>query len=719
MMDLTRCFPSRHALACALVLSSTSHAAAEDPVLDPVKDLASVNVTANKMEQSLLDVPASISVIDAAELEEKGIHSISDLLREIPNLTPVAGTSGHGTGANIRGVNTSMFSNSNPVVIYIDGIAHSSRYGFDVSFANVERIEILRGPQGTLYGKDAIGGVINIITRRPDNTPSVRAGVEYATDAAWFGSFNLNGALKPDTLWWSINGQLSGEDGWIENEYPGMRRKAAPRRERRFNGFMLYAPNERFSVRLSLNTETGVIHWLHAMSAPGGTPLSDFSRAGARRARFDIDAKDATDADSLALALNWALPGVVVESVSTWRKYQLDGIYDADFGVNPDYLGLTQFNSTTTRTLAQELRASSRNREGLRWVAGMYVENEEFQQGPYGMEFPAYDPATGAHVGAFTMNVESVTDTRTRALFGQVMIALAERLELTLGGRWQQIEKEISLNTWMLPTGSGFREGPPMYSLDARKIWTTFLPKAALNWRFHPQWAAHVSFAEGYMPGGFNYFATGGTAEDNRFEPQTSRNIEIGLKGGVGALNLGVDIFHMQIEDIHIYKSDGAIYSVANARKAHSRGIEVEAAWTLPDAHLEFTAALGVIEARYDDYDAGTDRFDGEHIQNTPTHTLRLGAAWVHPRGFYARMDAHNQGHQWFYDDAARGFPRSGGHTLLDARVGLRKGAWEVYGAVRNLTDREYVTGFISSSAVSMANFGNPRRYSVGLRYVF
>jgi len=175
----------------------------------------------------------------------------------------------------------------------------------------------------------------------------------------------------------------------------------------------------------------------------------------------------------------------------------------------------------------------------------------------------------------------------------------------------------------------------------------------------------------------------------------------------------------MEIENIHIYKSDGAIYTTSNARKAHAQGVEVEAAWRPVETHLEFSLALGVIAAKYDDYDTGMERFDGAHIQNTPEHTLRLGAAWVHPGGWYARMDAHNQGRQWFYDDATRGFPQMGGHTVVDARIGWRRGAWEVYGAVRNLTDREYVTGFISSAAVSMANFGNPRRYGVGLRYVF
>jgi len=720
-MELPRRFLSRHALACALLLTVAARAesTAEDPDLDLVKDLASVNVTANKMEQSLLDVPASISVIDATTLEEKGIQSVNDLLWEIPNLVPVAGAAGEGTGVNMRGINTSLFTNNNPVVIYIDGIAHSSRYGFDASLANVERIEVLRGPQGTLYGKDAIGGVINIVTRRPDNTPGVRAGFEYGTDAAWFGTFNLSGALQADTLWWGINGQMSGEDGWIENEYPGMRRKADPRRERRFNGFMLYQPSEQFSARLSLNTEASVIHWLHAMSAPSGTPLSDFSRVGASRARFDVDAKGRYDADALALALGWTLPGAVLESVSIWRKYYVDSLFDTDFAANPDYLDLVQFNVASSKTLSQEFRASSRNDKGARWVAGVYLEHEDYEQGPFGVEFPDLDPATGSRVGAFMMNAESLTKIRTGAVFGQVMAPLADGWELTLGGRWQQIEKEIGLNTWLLPSGVGFRTGPPIYSLDARKTWSAFLPKAALNWRFHPQWSAHVSFAEGYMPGGFNSFITEGTAEENRFEAQTSRNFEIGIKGGAGALTLGVDLFYMEIGDIHIYKTDGVIYSVANARKAHSQGVEVETAWTPRGTHLEFNAVLGMIEAKYDDYDAGVERFDGEHIESTPTRTLRLSAAWVHPGGIYARLDVRNQGHQWVYDNATRSFPQTGGYTVLDARAGLRRGAWEVYGAVRNLTDREYLTGFISNTTVALANFGNPRRYSLGLRYVF
>jgi len=612
-----------------------------------------------------------------------------------------------------------MFTNANPVVIYIDGIAQSNRYGSAASLANVERIEVLRGPQGTLYGKDAIGGVINIVTRRPENALGGRVGAEYGTDHTWFGTFHLSGALKADTLWWGINGQAAGEDGWIENTWPGARRNADPRRERYLSAFMLYQPGEVFSARLSLNTEGGTMHLARAMSAPGGTPLSEFSRAAAKRARFDVDTKDQSDADSLALALNWTLPSVAVESISTWRKYQLDAIYDLDFAAEPVYLGLTQFNVTTSKTLAQELRASSRNTSGLRWVAGIYLENESFDQGPYGTEFPNFDPMTGDFWGNFAMNAESVTDTRTRAAFGQVMLPFADTWELTLGGRWQRVEKEIDLDTWFVPVGGDRRAGAPIYSLKARKTWTTFLPKAALNWRFHPQWAAHVSFSEGYMPGGFNYFAAGGSAEDNRFEPQKSRNLEAGIKGGIGALTLAVDIFHMDIKDIHIYKSDGAIYTTDNARKAHSRGIEVDAMWAAPGTHLELSAGLGLIEAKYDDYDNGTDRFDGEHIEKTPRHTLRLSAAWNPAHGLYARLDARGQGAQWFYDGAYRNFPRSGGYTVLDARLGWRQGAWEIYGTVRNLTDREYVTGFISGSTLSMANFGDPRRYAIGLRYVF
>ncbi|MFV0600618.1 MAG: TonB-dependent receptor [Brachymonas sp.] len=702
----------RGAVACLVLLLTTSIASATEGD----NALPTVTVTANKIEQDVQDVPQSVTVIDTFELEERGIKSVADVIQQIPNMMASGGTTGHGTTVNMRGLNSSMFTNNNPVVIYIDGIPHSNRYGFDASLANVERIEVLRGPQGSIYGKDAIGGVINVITKRPNNNKwGGQVGAEYGADSMYRGTFNVSGAIKPDTLFWGINGQFSGDDGWIENTYPGMRKDASPRRDRKFSTYLRYQPHEQFDAQLTLNKENGASHWFDVAAVPSGTPLSAINRDMASHAQFDVEPVEQSKTDAQALALRWKLDNINIDAVTTHKKYRLDGVYDADFGINPYYAGLTQFGDSTTKTLTQEVRVSSANTTGLRWLAGLYLEKEKHDQGPYGMEFPSFDPATMSYLGNFRMNAESVTDASTQALFGQVIWPVAERLELTLGARWQRIKKEIDMDTYYLPVGMS---GPPMYGLREKKTWSTFLPRAALSYQLNPQWTGYVSYAKGYMPGGYNYFASGGSGADNRFEPQVSNNYEVGIKGRLSDVTLAANLFYMDIKDIHIYKAAGAIYTTGNARKAHSKGAELEAAWRPAGANLEFSGALGIISAKYDNYDAGTHNFNGQKIENTPAHTLRLSAAYLHPSGAYARLDLRNQGKVHFYDDATKTLPGYGGYTVLDFKAGWRQDNWEVYGFVQNLTDREYLTGFMSGPA-TLAFYGKPRKFGVGARYSF
>jgi iron complex outermembrane receptor protein len=387
----------------------------------------------------------------------------------------------------------------------------------------------------------------------------------------------------------------------------------------------------------------------------------------------------------------------------------MDALYDADFGNNPLYAGLEQFDDTTIDAWTQELRVASNKTEGFRWVGGVYFDTEEREQGPYGMQYPDIG-------GNYEMNAESCTDSDTWAVFGQAMVPLGAGFELTLGGRYQRIKKEIDLDVYYLPVGVS---GAPYHQLEADKTWNTFLPKAALSYRMTDAWTVYFSWSKGYMPGGFNYFATGGTAEDNRFDPQKSTNYELGVKGSFGRLRLAAAIFRMDIEDIHVYKAaEAGIYVTDNAEKAHSQGVEVEVTY-LPFRCLELTLAAGFIDAEYDDYDAGDARFDGEKIEQTPAHTVRLGIAYNHPRGFYARTDVRNQGRTYYYDDANNQFANEGSYTVVDLRAGYRFRGWDVYAYADNLTDEEYINFFKSNSMFTMAGFGEPLTFGVGARYQF
>ena len=148
-----------------LMLTGADLYAAGSRYIDGVRvvEAEGITVTANKIDEDLADVPQSVTVLDKRTLEEKQIKRVSDVIREIPNMFVNAN---HGLSLNVRGLNTSMFTNNNPVVVYIDGVAYSERYGFDLPVVtDVDRVEVLRGPQGTLYDKGAIGGIVNIVTK--------------------------------------------------------------------------------------------------------------------------------------------------------------------------------------------------------------------------------------------------------------------------------------------------------------------------------------------------------------------------------------------------------------------------------------------------------------------------------------------------------------------------------------------------------------------------
>ena len=703
-----------YCMICGLFLfsnTSWSNEAQDSQIMEQ----EGITVTANKIEENIQDIPQSITVVDELVLDEKGITDIPDLVWEIPNMSIATGL--HGNAVNFRGLNSSMFTNNNPVVIYIDGVPIIDRFAFDASLANVERVEVLRGPQGTLYGKDAIGGVINIVTKNPANEFQGKVGVEYGGNNYMQGIFNVSGPLKNDTLFWGINGQYRQDDGWIENTNAGLGSKGNESGDRCISGYFLYTPTERLTARLTLTDDSNEESWMEGYVLSGGTDLSAFHRDDAEKVNFDVPTDTDRESFAQSLHLSYALDSMTLTSTTTHNKMDLEADYDADYGNNPDYEGLVQFGYSELETYTQELRLSGNNETGIRWVGGVYFDFEDRERGPYGMQFPNYDPVTYADLGAYDMNAESETGSTTYAVFGQVMVPLGERFELTLGGRYQHIKKEIDQDMYYLPVGT---IGPAMFSYSAEKEWDTFLPKAGLNYRLSDIWNTYVSYSQGYMLGGFNYFATSGTAGDNSFKPQKSANYEVGIKGTMDRLRVAASLFYMDIEDIHVYKAYGAgIYYTDNAESAHSQGIELELAYQPTDT-IELTGALGIIEAKYDTYDAGGGiSFDGQKIENTPAYTGTAGVFWTHPGGIYSRVDMRAIGDVHFYDDANKALVKEDSYITFDAKIGYQTGGWDFYVYGKNLSDEEYIVDFISNTSLSMAGFGEPLTVGAGIRYRF
>ena len=669
--------------------------------------LESVSVSANKIDEKIEDVPQSITVIDEEILQEKGIKTLNDVTKEVPNM--ITSGSNNGVAVSFRGLNTSMFTGSNPVVIYVDGVPYYDRYDFDPSLADVAQVEVLRGPQGTLYGKDAIGAVINIVTKTPSNEWKGNLSAEYGNYNYMRATFNTNGALIDDTLYAGINGIYTADDGWITNNYPDMQRDADKDKERKLSAFVLFKPIEQFSARLTLTDNYSKTNWMDGLAVTDNTILiSDIQRDDAKQASFEMPTYEKTKVQSQSLHLVYEFDNTKIESTTTHKVSDLDADYDGDYLSNQGlYDGLRMFGYQDIEMLTQEIKLSGKF-DDIKWVFGVYADDEEKDVGPYGQEMLYFGDV-------YVSDVYGTTLSKTQAAFGQTMIPFAEDFELTLGGRYQKIKKEIDT---LMYTRWGSTVYPD-FTYHDKKTWNTFLPKAALTYKQNENITTFFSISKGYMPGGFNFYAMSGGSEENSFEPQQSTNYEFGIKVTGDSYRFNSSIFRMDIEDIHIYRTvNGTAWLTDNAKKAHSQGIELDGTYFLGE-NFELSAALGFIDAKYDDYDTGVANYDGKRIENTPRYTANVGIAYLNEEGLYGRVDLYARGETDFFDGANNQMVRADGAVLSNLRLGYRLDDFDIYTYAKNITDEEYIDTFRSRAGLQIVGFNEPRTFGLGARYTF
>ncbi|MDO5045339.1 TonB-dependent receptor [Campylobacter sp.] len=674
-------------------------------------ELETVSVTANKISEDLNKIPQSLSVIDSNEFVDKEIKNVTELLKSVPSLYVA---SGNDERVNVRGLNMSLFTNSNPITAYVNGIPQSLSHGYsNLSMSNIERVEILRGPQSTIYGKDSIGGVINIVKKEPENEFSGTVGAEYGTGNYMLGSFETSGAVIEDKFYISLDGMMSKEDGWIRNE---LKNEDANDKQRRDLGLGLkFTPTDRLNLKLYANTNKHRDNFIDGIYIYPGVGAVDRANSIKRRdvksQSYDVDTYNMIKTNSGSLSVQYEFDKFDLNWISTYKKTLLDSDFDAYFNDNPASKGLIYTRDMDIKTLSQELRLSSNENSPFKWIGGVYYEDEKtdakFRQDSEAQVWG------GVRYPASSRNSISDTKAKTAAVFGQISYPIVSNTELTIGGRYQQIKKDFDLKTYQ--TNLESKVTNLGFELNESTTWREFLPKVALSYYLNENLSFYASYAKGYLAGGYNYVATGEEVK-NKFDPQKSNNYEIGIKGAYDRFRFSAAAYYMDIKNTHIYViNKDNTYHTGNADRSKSQGVELEGVFRATK-EFDISLAASVSKTKYGNYvnwDGSNNR--GNRIERTPSYKLNLGGSYLSPFGIYARADMNLLGKTYFN---AKNTAKQDSYITLDAKIGFIKNNFDIYLYGKNLTNKEYIVNIVDAGGYTvMLNRG--RVVGLGVKYNF
>ena len=714
-------------LSYAVMVASIGLGAA--PAL--AQQLEEIVVTAQKREQSMQDVPFSVSAMTGETLRNRGINDIIDLQAITPSLmTPSTGSPGQGLSIRLRGFGSPPFQlGIEPAVAtFVDGV-YRSRSGVAVNdLVDINRIEILKGPQGTLFGKNTTAGVVHIVTNRP-NLENVEGFIEANYEVEYErtrlkGMINTpigeKSALRVAAMW--------GEgDGWLEN-------KGAPDDSNDLNRYNIHAqylvvPSDDLDINFSVTYGEideiccSVTTAAGEVFGPGGiTPVPDEVSDLITHDTFEA-VNDSTDAVYSA-EVNWSFNDMKLTSITSYQDFDLDSTVDGDF---IEFAFLAIVTEVEIEAWTQELRLAG-NTDKFEWTVGAFYSDEEITRNRafvWGADivFTPFPLVPGP--GSLDLMSQEGT---SWSVFGQGTYDLTEALSVTAGIRYNDEDKD----------GGGdfpvFQPGPPgpvNPSFDASV--TEDEPTGMISFQYN--WTddimTYATYQHGYKAGGINLAreAAGlpGQAGEPTFENETADNYEVGAKMDLwdSRLRLNVALFRSEYSDLQNSILVGQTFLVRNGEGATIDGLEIESAFAATE-NLSLTLGLTYLDTEYDSgTDLGQGDLSGEELPWAPKLSAALGWDWVQPLGdngleLFLSGTASYKGDYFTSPNANRG-PGQDSYTTISTSLGIRNGSWSGSIWCSNCTDED-------AAEVQFNNplFGNPLVYrnrplmaGINVRYSF
>ena len=641
----------------ATVIATSSHA--EQRMLEEVV------VTAQKRAASLMDVPLSVSAVSGDRMMEAGIQDFADLASYIPNFEK--SETSIGNYLVIRGLGSGInqgFEQS--VVQYMDDIALGRSPLARAPFMDLNRVEVLRGPQNVLFGKNSIAGALSLVTNKPSDTFEGSVMAEYEPDYnTQHGQLMLSGPLS-ETLRGRIALRYYSDDGYFDNNLNG--EEEAGRDDFTIRGtlawdisevteailkveqssFDLEGRTDEISFAYTNPIETDPFYGLTYPEAAavigsltGHDIGSDDGKQNFRR-NTNLDERLDTETDNVTLTVNYEADAFTVTSITGYVSYDTDDVLDTD-GAGIDAFTMRQ--EENYEQFSQEIRLTSPGGETVDWIAGVYYQDwdldfdadflvdDESLWSALGVLGPAIGNPDLAALGALS-NLRSERrysgDSETWAIFAQATWNISDVVRLTVGGRYTDEQKSASrrmdiynttteeLDLVQAITGSavfgvdfanlGEATGGafPIHDLSESRGEDSFTPTAILEWDVSDNSMIYASVSTGFKAGGFD--ARGNRAGNFEYEDETVLAYEIGAKSRLldNRLEINTAIFRSEYDDLQVSQFDGTLgFIVGNAAEATSQGVEIDGRWMLADG-LTATFSAAYLDFEFDSYEDGT-----------------------------------------------------------------------------------------------------------------
>ncbi|MEN1940658.1 TonB-dependent receptor [Luteimonas sp. MJ246] len=731
----------------APALHAQDSAPAQAQPASSATDLDAITVTARRRVESIQDVPVAVSAFGEEELKDLQASDVSGLQGAVPNLNIVQGRgSANSVNVFIRGIGQpdALQSFDPGVGMYVDDVYYSRINGSMFSLFDVQQVEVLRGPQGTLYGKNSTGGAIKITTRDPFDHSGGAAELTIGDYGRQEVRGYASGQLS-DTVAASVAAASIRNDGYVRDTVTGRHYNNDDTRAIRAK--IAFQPSDAFSATLSFDhTEQDVAPTLGRPMAPLlqtdlglGVVVLQPGETGEWNHRSQTSFLPPGHGQQLehsgaSLSMEWDLNQQwLFKSITSHRRLKTDSFIDIDaseFELGDVLVALDQ------QQTSQEFQLQYDNGGNLQATFGAYYMKEDV---------PSYQEAYAddlfALFGAplsFLRTIDDDLTTTSVAAFAHANWEFAPSWNLAGGVRWTRDEKEYDRTTstfWGAPF-SGINE---TVAFTAKADWTAVTPSVSLQKAFSDNLMGYVSANRGFKSGGFNGRAnTVYDTQNAKFDPEYVWTYELGLKASSedGRLRGSVAAFKSDYKDFQARVSqDVGTFPVLNAAELDIMGVEFEGSARFGDATV-LSAQVGWMDADYDRFDdfrldpayPGYDpNLNHDHVPFSPELTARIalqqGFSLGEAGNLGVGVDASYRSRTWLSVDN-RDVLSQGAYTLLGA-FGVWDSpqyVWQVRAGVRNLTDEVYKTEgqeFASVGNIQTAYYGLPRNWYMSVRYNF